>query len=89
MTLMEEGEVPTYMPDAAQALYEIRTCAMSPESHMTGEGFALALRTFLAAHDADLIDQTLATLVTHESRYGNAITVADIQAFADRRRVGL
>jgi hypothetical protein len=95
MTMIEPRET-AYMPDAATALATLRFAATSEEIALTPEGFALALRDFLAAHDADLIEQMLESTPDYRHyeqagvvSYEKCLDPLDIQAFADRRRVQL
>jgi hypothetical protein len=88
MTMIEPRET-TYMPDAATALATLRFAATSEEVALTPEGFALALRDFLAAHDADLIEQMLESTPWRSLGDQEGLDPYDIQAFADRRRVQL
>lgn len=75
------------MPNAAEALEKLRFAATTDGAALTGEEFARTLRRFLRAHDADLLEQMLAALPRDGS--SEWLPVEEIQALADRRRVGL
>lgn len=70
------------------ALASVRMAAINEGLAMAPQDVAKALAKWIAEHDAQLIELLVGTIPTHG--HGDpAIRVADLQAEADRRRVGL
>jgi hypothetical protein len=75
----------------ADALASIRMAAINEGLAMAPEDVAAALRKWIAEHDADLIELLIGTVapVLDPEDAAFAIRISDLQAEADRRRVGL
>lgn len=72
------------------ALASVRMAAINGGIQMEPEAVAAALRKWIAEHDANLIELLIGTVpATTGYDYVPRIAVADLQAEADRRRVGL
>lgn len=75
----------------ADALASVRMAAINEGLAMAPEDVAAALRKWIAEHDADLIELLIGTVPQTSGRngYGATLYISDLQAEADRRRVGL